>query len=108
MRALLRVEYGLSAQPTISVPTRLSSSAREQSTITSAPYNPHPTGQPYTQDGSIVYSPGVGVDYDLAYHWAVRGDYQFEFWNLGYNQTLSPKALTIGVVYRILLHSSGR
>jgi hypothetical protein len=67
----------------------------------SNPYDPHPNGQPYTQDGSIVYSPGMGVDYDLAYHWAVRADYQFEFWNLGYNQTLSPRALAIGILYRV-------
>jgi hypothetical protein len=70
----------------------------------SNPYNPHPTGQPYTQDGSIVYSPGLGVDYDLTYRWAVRADYQFECWNLGYNQTLSPTALTIGVLYRVPAH----
>jgi hypothetical protein len=65
------------------------------------PYNPHPTAEPYTQDGSVVYSPGLGVDYDIAYRWAVLADYQYEFWNLGYNQTLTPRALAIGVLYRV-------
>ena len=74
----------------------------------SNPYTPHPTGQPYTQDGSIVYSPGLGLDYDLTYNWAVRADYQFESWTLGNTLPLTPRALTIGVLYRVLFHGSGQ
>jgi len=69
------------------------------------PTNPHPTGTPYTSDNSIVYSPGLGVDFDVTYHLAARVDYQWEFWNLGNNQTLTPKALTIGVLFRIPFHA---
>lgn len=57
-------------------------------------------------NGSIVYSFGGGVDYDFADQWAARVDYQSESWNLNESPaiTLAPRALSIGVVYRIRLH----
>jgi hypothetical protein len=67
----------------------------------SNPYNPHPTATPYTWDNSIVYSPGFGVDYNLSRYWGARFDYQFEFWNLGNSQTLTPQAMSFGILYRI-------
>ena len=67
----------------------------------SSPYNPHPVGKPYTSDNSIVYSPGFGIDYNLSKYWGARFDYQFEFWNLGNNQTLTPQAMSFGILYRI-------
>lgn len=67
------------------------------------PYNPHPTGASYTSDNSIVYSPGFGLDYKLSRYWGARLDYQFEFWNLGNDQTLTPQAMSFGILYRIHL-----
>lgn len=57
-------------------------------------------------NGSIVYSYGGGVDYDFADQWAARVDYQQESWNLNETPslTLAPRALSIGVIYRIRLH----
>lgn len=57
-------------------------------------------------NGSIVYSFGGGVDYDFANQWAARVDYQSESWNLNETPTLtlSPRALSIGIMYRIRLH----
>ncbi len=57
-------------------------------------------------NGSIVYSYGGGVDYDFADQWAARVDYQGENWNLNETPaiTLTPRALSIGILYRIRLH----
>ena len=57
-------------------------------------------------NGSIVYSYGGGVDYDFADQWAARVDYQGERWNLNETPalTLAPRALSIGILYRIRLH----
>lgn len=57
-------------------------------------------------NGSIVYSYGGGVDYDFADQWSARVDYQGESWNLHETPaiTLAPRALSIGVLYRIRLH----
>lgn len=57
-------------------------------------------------NGSVVYSYGGGVDYDFADQWAARVDYQGESWNLHETPplTLTPRALSIGILYRIRLH----
>jgi len=57
-------------------------------------------------NGSIVYSYGGGVDYDFADQWAARVDFQGERWNLNETPalTLAPRALSIGILYRIRLH----
>jgi hypothetical protein len=54
-------------------------------------------------NNSVVYSFGGGVDYDFADQWAARVDYQQESWNLkgNPNLTLTPRAFSIGVMYRI-------
>jgi opacity protein-like surface antigen len=62
-------------------------------------------GKPYSSDNSIVYSAGGGVDYDVSRHFAARFDYQFEHWNLGSVQSLTPEALSIGVAYHLSSHS---
>lgn len=73
---------------------------------------------------STVFSPGVGVDYDLTPNWAVKGDFQYQIWQVpfaisngqpgapvfvstpgGVSQlattgTIYPKVLTLGAVYR--------
>jgi hypothetical protein len=56
-------------------------------------------------NGSVVYSYGGGVDYDFSDQWAVRVDFQGERWDLNETPdiTLAPRALSIGVLYRIRL-----
>lgn len=61
-------------------------------------------GLPYTSDNSLVYSVGGGLDVDLTEKWTVRGDFQYEWWSIGTNQNFNPKALSIGIVYRIPFH----
>jgi hypothetical protein len=63
---------------------------------------PPPPEKPYKYDDSIVYSTGVGLDFDFTSQWAARVDYQFESWNLGPGSTFAPQILSFGVVYRIL------
>lgn len=57
-------------------------------------------------NGSVVYSVGGGVDYDFADIWSVRVDYQHESWNVNKSPvvTLTPSALSFGVLYRFRLH----
>jgi hypothetical protein len=62
-------------------------------------------GRLYASDNSIVYSAGGGVDYDITRRFAARFDYQFEHWNLGTNQSLTPEALSIGAVYHLTPHN---
>lgn len=52
-------------------------------------------------DDSVVESPGVGLDIDVYRQWQVKADYQYQFWNLGTNDSLSPSVFTVGVTYRI-------
>lgn len=70
----------------------------------------HPTidsrGRLYISDNSLVYTYGGGLDFDVNKHWAAKIDYQGEHWNLGSEaQTLTPRLLSIGVVYRIPFRS---
>lgn len=55
----------------------------------------------YISDNSIVYSAGGGLDVDLTRTWAVRADYQHEWWSIGINQNFNPQAVSLGVVYRL-------
>ncbi len=59
----------------------------------------------YISDNSVVYSVGGGLDLDLTQSWAVRADYQYEWWSIGIDQNFNPHALSFGVVYRIPYHS---
>jgi hypothetical protein len=55
----------------------------------------------YISSTSTVYSPGVGLDYDLSPRWAVKADLQYQTWHtpiLPYDP-MHPKAITFGVVY---------
>lgn len=73
---------------------------------------------------STVFSPGVGLDYDVTPHWAIKGDFQYQHWDIPFatvngapapptfvstpsgplqvptTGTLSPKVITLGAVYR--------
>ena len=56
----------------------------------------------YDLTTNLVYSPGVGVDYDLSHHLAIKADYQFQHWGAAPTTSGSvyPQVGTVGVVYR--------
>lgn len=61
----------------------------------------------YLSSNTFVYSPGVGVDYDLSHHFAVKFDVQFQHWNTPVlpSGSISPTALTLGGVYNFDFNS---
>ncbi|HTD96792.1 MAG TPA: hypothetical protein VK627_07670 [Edaphobacter sp.] len=56
----------------------------------------------YIRSTSTVYSPGIGIDYDLTRRLAVKADLQVQRWNTPVlpSGTIHPRALTIAAVYR--------
>lgn len=55
----------------------------------------------YLSSTTNVYSPGVGLDYDLTPRWAVKADLQYQTWHTPVlpNSSIHPKAITFGVIY---------
>jgi hypothetical protein len=55
----------------------------------------------YISSNTFVYSPGVGLDYSLTHHLAVKVDAQFQHWNAppAASGSINPTALTVGGVY---------
>ena len=55
----------------------------------------------YLSSNTVVYSPGVGLDYNLTHNLAIKADAQFQYWNtpVTASGTIHPTALTFGVVY---------
>lgn len=55
----------------------------------------------YLSSNTVVYSPGVGLDYDLTHSFAIKADAQFQHWDTPVTPSgsLNPTALTFGVVY---------
>jgi outer membrane protein with beta-barrel domain len=55
----------------------------------------------YISSNTIVYSPGVGLDYNLTHNIAVKADAQFQYWNSPATASgvIHPTALTLGLVY---------
>jgi opacity protein-like surface antigen len=55
----------------------------------------------YLSTNTFVYSPGVGLDYNLTHNIAVKVDAQFQHWNTPVvpSGSIYAKALTVGVVY---------
>ncbi len=55
------------------------------------------------QNGSVVYSYGGGMDYDITGQWATRIDYQGEHWDLEEKPKilLFPNVFSIGIVCRL-------
>jgi opacity protein-like surface antigen len=55
----------------------------------------------FISSNSFVYSPGVGLDYNLTHNLAIKGDVQFQHWDTPATAsgTIHPTALTLGVVY---------
>lgn len=63
-------------------------------------------GVPYTQDNSLVYAYGGGLDYVVARHWALRADVLAQRWKVGQNDAaFHPLAMSVGVRYRFHFHS---
>jgi hypothetical protein len=60
----------------------------------------HPNS--YRNDNSVVESPGIGIDIDLIRRFQFKGDYQYQYWNLGAGPhgALNPSAVTLGIAYR--------
>jgi len=55
----------------------------------------------FINSNTAVYSPGVGLDYNLTHNLAIKGDVQFQHWDtpVTASGTIHPTALTFGVVY---------
>lgn len=64
----------------------------------------------YISSNTWVYSPGVGVDYNLTHNIAVKADAQFQHWDTPANDSgvIHPIALTVGVVYNFDLNPRHR
>lgn len=56
----------------------------------------------YFRSQSTIFSPGFGVDYDVAKDWAIKGDYQFQHWDVPVLPSGSTNAnsISVGVLYR--------
>jgi hypothetical protein len=61
----------------------------------------------YLSSNTFVYSPGVGLDYDLSHYFAVKADVQFQHWNTPVTPSgsIHPTALTLGLVYNFDFNS---
>ncbi len=55
----------------------------------------------YISSNTLVYSPGVGLDYNLTHNLAVKADFQYQHWDTpaAPSGSISPKAFTFGGVY---------
>ncbi len=56
----------------------------------------------YIKTVTTVYSPGVGLEYDVLPQWAAKVDLQYEYWDTPAvaSGAINPKALSVGVAYR--------
>jgi opacity protein-like surface antigen len=53
-------------------------------------------------DNSIIYNVGVGLDYSVTHHFALKVEAQQQFWKLGQaSNELEPYNLSVGVLYRV-------
>ena len=57
----------------------------------------------HINSNTLVYSPGVGLDYNLTHNLAIEADVQFQHWNTPVvsSGSIHPTAVTFGVVYNI-------
>jgi len=55
----------------------------------------------YISSNTLVYSPGVGLDYNLTHNLAIKADFQYPHWDTPAvaSGSISPKAFTLGGVY---------
>jgi hypothetical protein len=61
----------------------------------------NPSAPQYTHDTFIYYAPGVGVDYKLAQHVYLRGDFEYQRWPDFPLHGLTPYGFIIGASYRL-------
>ena len=56
----------------------------------------------YSKTVTTVYSPGLGVEYDVRPQWSAKVDFQYQYWDTPAvaSGSINPKALSAGVVYR--------
>ena len=56
----------------------------------------------YLKTVTTVYSPGIGVEYDVTPQWAAKVDLQYQYWDTPAvaSGSINPKALSAGVTYR--------
>jgi Outer membrane protein beta-barrel domain len=64
----------------------------------------------YESSNTAVYSPGVGLDYNLTHNLALKADAQFQHWNTPVipSGVIHPTALTFGVQYSFDLNPRHR
>ena len=56
----------------------------------------------YTHDNSAVIDPGIGLEYRISPHFAIKADIQQQFWRVGTeSHEMEPRIFSIGVTYRI-------
>jgi opacity protein-like surface antigen len=55
----------------------------------------------YISSNTVVYSPGIGFDYNLTHNLAVKADFQYQHWDTPATPsgTINPRAFTLGGVY---------
>ncbi|MDQ2835358.1 MAG: hypothetical protein M3Y50_16775 [Acidobacteriota bacterium] len=55
----------------------------------------------YLSSNTFVYSPGVGLNYNLTHNLALKADVQYQHWNLPFTPpgSIHPKAISLGGVY---------
>jgi opacity protein-like surface antigen len=55
----------------------------------------------YIKTNTVVYSPGIGLDYNLTHNLAIKADAQFQHWDtpVTASGSIHPTALTLGVLY---------
>jgi hypothetical protein len=67
----------------------------------------YPTSYPgYVGDNSVVKSIGGGIDFDVYFHFQVKADVQYQFWNFGSNYTLTPTTYMLGINYHLRSRNS--
>jgi len=58
--------------------------------------------QAKSNDNSIAYDVGVGLDYNITHQFAIKVDEQEQFWKLGQaTSELTPQSISFGIVYRV-------
>jgi hypothetical protein len=64
----------------------------------------------YLSSSTLVFSPGIGVDYDLTHQVAVKSDFQDQHWDTpaSISGSISPRTLTLGAVYAFDFNRSHR
>jgi opacity protein-like surface antigen len=61
---------------------------------------PCPKGDQYSHDTRTDYAPGGGVEYRVARHLWVRGDYEYQFFVYFFNHhAMNPNGFTVGASY---------